>query len=425
MAHAQLEPGTLHGCASQPACTGCTVLPAVLLLMLLVWTGSVFPSSSATKARVSLHIPSAAVATASAPRPAAAAVPTIAPWEPAAGSWSEAHEAARKPQAPARHGASTGANVAAVRAPRVARASAPVGPAHVSLLGLIPLIALGGFAAARAGAGAVGPSPAPRYVALASTAGKKGPPARDSASNRENAAADDPEAPGQTPPPTPPPTAAAEPEALPAVSRGDVARSCLLTTFVLAGLGGGTRLGLHALAGAGLAPAQWDMTTALPFWPASGGLDGSMAGPAALALGVCAGLAVTAARFALLQSGAWPEFAAATDRSNGQILTPLGPADLVWVACLPAWSEELLFRGVVQPALGNAWLGVCVSGAVFGALHKGGGRNAAFAVWATSVGVLYGVVAAVGHSVAPAVVAHSVGNLTSAAAWRALRTPPK
>ena len=53
---------------------------------------------------------------------------------------------------------------------------------------------------------------------------------------------------------------------------------------------------------------------------------------------------MTGARLALC--AAWPDFAAATERSNRQALSPLeGLPDLLLVAALPAAAEELLFRG--------------------------------------------------------------------------------
>lgn len=38
-----------------------------------------------------------------------------------------------------------------------------------------------------------------------------------------------------------------------------------------------------------------------------------------------------------------------------QVLGPLGTADLLWVAALPAVSEELLFRGALIPAVYPDW----------------------------------------------------------------------
>jgi hypothetical protein len=51
---------------------------------------------------------------------------------------------------------------------------------------------------------------------------------------------------------------------------------------------------------------------------------------------------VTAARSALLR--VWPALAEATARSNGQVLAPLGLADVAAVAVLSGVPEELLFR---------------------------------------------------------------------------------
>jgi membrane protease YdiL (CAAX protease family) len=37
------------------------------------------------------------------------------------------------------------------------------------------------------------------------------------------------------------------------------------------------------------------------------------------------------------------------------VLSPLGAADVLWVAALPALSEELLFRGALIPAIYPDW----------------------------------------------------------------------
>lgn len=38
-----------------------------------------------------------------------------------------------------------------------------------------------------------------------------------------------------------------------------------------------------------------------------------------------------------------------------QVLSPLAPYDLLWVAALPGISEEVLFRGALIPALSPDW----------------------------------------------------------------------
>jgi membrane protease YdiL (CAAX protease family) len=60
---------------------------------------------------------------------------------------------------------------------------------------------------------------------------------------------------------------------------------------------------------------------------------------------------------------------------------------------------------------------VVISGLVFGALHVGGGRNAAFAAWASLVGVLYGAAAVATGDVATAMLAHGIANYASASLW--------
>lgn len=59
--------------------------------------------------------------------------------------------------------------------------------------------------------------------------------------------------------------------------------------------------------------------------------------------------------------------------------TTVGCLALSCPLCLP--SQELLFRGAVLPLVGVNWLGILVSGSVFGTLHLTGDRNAVFAAW--------------------------------------------
>ena len=87
-------------------------------------------------------------------------------------------------------------------------------------------------------------------------------------------------------------------------------------------------------------------------------------------------------------------------------------------------AEETAFRGVLLPALMPAFGGtpaaaygaVVASSAVFGALHAGGGR-AAFAAWASLVGVAYGAAAVATGDVATAMLAHALANYASATLW--------
>ncbi|GMH32731.1 hypothetical protein BSKO_00565 [Bryopsis sp. KO-2023] len=125
--------------------------------------------------------------------------------------------------------------------------------------------------------------------------------------------------------------------------------------------------------------------------------------------------AVTGARKILMS--VWRDFAIATNRSNKQVLSALGPADILAVSFLPGISEEFLFRGGLIPALYADWRGVLLSGIAFGLLHNTGGRNWAFAAWASAVGSLYGVVFLATQNLYVPMLAHSFSNLASAYLW--------
>jgi len=90
----------------------------------------------------------------------------------------------------------------------------------------------------------------------------------------------------------------------------------------------------------------------------------------------------------------------------------------LWCLFLPGISEELLFRGAILPLVGVDWRGVTVAGVVFGILHISGGRNVAFAAWASFVGVVYGLAAISTTNLAVPMIAHSVANLVAAYVWR-------
>jgi membrane protease YdiL (CAAX protease family) len=118
----------------------------------------------------------------------------------------------------------------------------------------------------------------------------------------------------------------------------------------------------------------------------------------------------------------WPAIAVwiTWPRSCVQVLLTdpgLSPAGVCVVACLPAISEEILFRGAVVGGCGHSGLAVIATGLFFGLLHVSGGRSYASGVFASFAGCLYGVVYVLQASVASAAVAHAVGNLSSASLW--------
>jgi membrane protease YdiL (CAAX protease family) len=216
----------------------------------------------------------------------------------------------------------------------------------------------------------------------------------------------------QAPQPTPAAAAAAAATAdeLSAVSREQVLGSCAKTSAAM--LGGAAIMHILAQRYApslfGTDPAAVQQLLRVP----AGFSDITQAGWMFGAAGV-----VTAARLLLLQL--WVDFAHATERSNTQVLSPLSWPDIVLVALLTGVSEELLFRGGLVPLTWPDYRGVLLSGVVFGVLHVGGGRNAAFAAWATAVGWLYGgVLLASGGNVWVPAGAHALANFASAAVWK-------
>jgi membrane protease YdiL (CAAX protease family) len=100
------------------------------------------------------------------------------------------------------------------------------------------------------------------------------------------------------------------------------------------------------------------------------------------------------------------------------VLKPLALPDLIWLGLLPGLSEELLFRGVMLPALGFNHLAVIVSSICFGVLHLSGSQQWAYVIWATMVGVILGYSAFLSGNLLVPIVAHVVTNLVSSYFWK-------
>lgn len=192
------------------------------------------------------------------------------------------------------------------------------------------------------------------------------------------------------------------------ISREDILSSCTSTSMAMVIGAIGVRAGASA---ASAEASRWDLERAAPL------ASDDFTTMALTAIVVAS--AVTVGRIVLLE--VWDEFAASTDRSNAQVLGALeGAMDVAFVATLPAIGEELLFRGTLLPLIGGL-PGVFVSSVVFGALHVGGGRTAAFGVWASAVGACYGACALHTGSVAAPMAAHALANIASAVYWNATR----
>ena len=138
--------------------------------------------------------------------------------------------------------------------------------------------------------------------------------------------------------------------------------------------------------------------------------------PQALLLGTGIGIGITLLSGIIYQL--WPAYRKSADMYLALVLKPLQWPDLLWLGLLPGLSEELLFRGVMLPAIGLNWLGILVSGASFGVLHMSGVQQWTYVIWATIIGIILAVGAvATGNLLVP-VVAHIVTNLVSSILWK-------
>ncbi|MFO5438869.1 MAG: CPBP family intramembrane glutamic endopeptidase [Dolichospermum sp.] len=100
------------------------------------------------------------------------------------------------------------------------------------------------------------------------------------------------------------------------------------------------------------------------------------------------------------------------------VLKPLAMPDLIWLGLLPGLSEELLFRGVMLPALGADHLAVIVSSLCFGVLHLSGPQQWPYVIWATIIGVILGYSVLLSGNLLLPIVTHIVTNLFSSYLWK-------
>lgn len=133
-------------------------------------------------------------------------------------------------------------------------------------------------------------------------------------------------------------------------------------------------------------------------------------------IGVGLGLGISAV--SMLVYRLWPAYRQSADFYLSFVLAPLLPTDSIWVGLLPGMSEELLFRGVMLPAIGLNATGLVVSSLCFGVLHMSNRQQWSYAVWATLVGLMLGGSAlATGNLLVP-MVAHIVTNFISSFLWQ-------
>ena len=114
----------------------------------------------------------------------------------------------------------------------------------------------------------------------------------------------------------------------------------------------------------------------------------------------------------------WPAYRRSANLYLDLVLKPLVLPDLVWLGVLPGLSEELLFRGVMLPALGFNWSALILSSLLFGVLHLSGADQWPYVVWATVVGFILGYSALMTGNLLVPIVAHTVTNLVSSILWK-------
>lgn len=132
--------------------------------------------------------------------------------------------------------------------------------------------------------------------------------------------------------------------------------------------------------------------------------------------GVGIGLGITLASSLIYRL--WPAYRQSADFYLELVIKPLAVPDLIWLGLLPGMSEELLFRGVMLPAIGLTWFGLGISSLCFGVLHFSGSQHWSYVVWATVIGVVLGLSAiATGNLLVP-ILAHISTNLLSSCIWK-------
>ncbi len=114
----------------------------------------------------------------------------------------------------------------------------------------------------------------------------------------------------------------------------------------------------------------------------------------------------------------WPGYRRSADFYLELVIKPLIWPDLLWLGLLPGLSEELLFRGVMLPALGLNTLALIVSSLAFGVLHLSGEQQWPYVVWATIIGGVLGYLGLITGNLAVPIIAHILTNFISGLLWK-------
>jgi uncharacterized protein len=140
------------------------------------------------------------------------------------------------------------------------------------------------------------------------------------------------------------------------------------------------------------------------------------AGGRSLLIGMALGLGITGA--SSIAYRVWASYRQSADFYLAMVITPLNWVDLVWLGLLPGMSEELLFRGVMLPAIGLTGFGVLITSACFGVMHFSGSQHLSYVIWATVIGAVLGGSAIATGSLLVPIAAHVTTNLVSAYLWK-------
>jgi uncharacterized protein len=135
-----------------------------------------------------------------------------------------------------------------------------------------------------------------------------------------------------------------------------------------------------------------------------------------LGIGVALGLGLTG--LSSIVYAVWGTYRESADVYLAMVLKPLAVPDTIWLGILPGLSEELLFRGVMLPALGLDPIGIVLSSLCFGVLHMTNVQQWPYAVWATAVGILLAFTMVETGNLFIPIVAHITTNFVSGLAWK-------
>ncbi|MGF1459829.1 MAG: lysostaphin resistance A-like protein [Leptolyngbyaceae cyanobacterium] len=138
--------------------------------------------------------------------------------------------------------------------------------------------------------------------------------------------------------------------------------------------------------------------------------------PVILVVGIGIGIGITGASGIAYQ--VWPGYRRSADVYLKMVLEPLAWGDLIWMGLLPGLSEELLFRGVMLPAIGLNVYGIVFSSLCFGVLHLSGLQQWPYVIWATLIGLVLAYSALLSGNLLVPIVAHVSTNLLASIVWK-------